>query len=177
MLDKRVNVLEQSHQMLLEEVGRIQSDYRSWLVHQQEDWMEKSREMRFIHETVRANTTTLKKLEHQVSECQQRAAEEINPLAKSVNELQKTVGGREMLSVVDSERLLDFVEYLRTQQTLLLEDLQKQKQLVSAGMTRIQYIETEQDNINVALRSIQETREQEHMLALVGFWRLTASII
>ena len=162
-LERRISTLEQSHRLLLEELVRMQADSKAWLIHQQDGWRERDREVRSMRESFGASSSMMGELEHRITEKERRATDKMDHLSRSVEELQTMIKTwhhqsseeRERVGMV-TERLQEAVEQLVKHQAHMEEEVERQGESMSAGMSRMKQLTGRQEEMGTAVSSLRE---------------------
>ena len=141
----------------------MQGDSKAWLVHQQDGLRERDREVRSMRESFDASSSMMGQLENRITDRERRTSDRMDHLSNSVAELQEAVKNwhqqcfeeRGRVGVV-TERLEETVERLRKQQVHVEEEVGRQGESVSAGMSRVKQLVGRQEEMRAAMSSLRE---------------------
>ena len=141
----------------------MQGDSKAWLVHQQDGLRERDREVRSMRESFDASSSMMGQLENRITDRERRASDRMDHLSNSVAELQEAVKNwhqqcfeeRGRVGVV-TERLEETVERLGKQQAHVEEEVGRQGESVSAGMSRVKQLVGRQEEMRAAMSSLRE---------------------
>lgn len=164
-MERRLDALELSHQLFLEELVRMQTLSKSLAykhLHNDRSIMEQS-----VRESYNASSSLMNRLEQRVLHNEQREADEINRLTRTVGKLQAAIDQQQVEGVKQLvAKIEDGIKELVKQQGHLEAVVRKQGEMLLGGTNKMDELVRQHQEMSATMKGLSVAvhgLEGEHM--------------
>ena len=161
-MEKRINALEKSHQLFLEELVRMQSVSKPLALRQHQDEWKEQRDImeRSLRDSYDANSSLAHRLEQRITENERRGADDVKKLSHSFGEFQAVIDRHQ---IEERERMRKMIlrieeelDHLAKQQMHLETVVGRQGTRVEGGVDKMEELLEQHQETNAVLSRLRK---------------------